>query len=301
MRKVALTGIADQPRLEWSIPTRFEERVFVHLIGNLLSLPHFPLILGIHGPPGQGKSFQCAALFTTWGIMVRRVSGSQLESSAAGGPSRVLKDEYKRAGSVLNEQGTAPCLFIEDIDAGIGDFGRDVTYTVNRQNVSATLMNLCDHPTILDGESVVRCPIVVTANRLDTLYGPLIRHQRMEKFYWEASLSEKTEIVTTVFSGILDQDDVQILLERFPNENISFFSHVQSRYSAAGLIEITCRQPRQTLFREISVSTKVREGYIDKIRNWSITNVQALISIAESLKAETDASTRALIDPRSLS
>ena len=290
MRKVALKSNANQPRLEWRIPARFEERVFVHLMANLLSLPHFPLILGIHGPPGQGKSFQCSTLFTIWGITVRRLSGSQLESSAAGGPSRVLKDEYKKAGSVFKEEGATPCLFIDDIDAGIGDFGPDVTYTVNRQNVSATLMNLCDHPTFLEGEPVVRCPIVVTANRLDTLYGPLIRHQRMDKFYWEVSPSEKTEIVSKIFEGILGQDDVQLLLKRFPNENTSFFSHAQSKYTAAGLIDITSGQSRFTLFREISMSMNVREHYIDKVQNWSLTNVRALISIAESLKSETDAS-----------
>jgi hypothetical protein len=55
-------------------------------------------------------------------------------------------------------------------------------YTVNTQLVSATLMNLADHPTDVQvrerwvASRLPRVPIIVTANDLSTLYAPLVRY-----------------------------------------------------------------------------------------------------------------------------
>lgn len=67
--------------------------------------------------------------------------------------------------------------------------------TVNNQIVVGTLMNLSDNPTRVsigqkwrEFDVTHRVPIIVTGNDFSTLYAPLIREGRMEKFYWCASL-----------------------------------------------------------------------------------------------------------------
>lgn len=63
--------------------------------------------------------------------------------------------------------------------------------TVNNQIVVGTLMNLCDNPTRVsigqdwrESDITQRVPVIVTGNDFSTLYAPLIRDGRMEKFYW---------------------------------------------------------------------------------------------------------------------
>lgn len=65
--------------------------------------------------------------------------------------------------------------------------------TVNNQIVVGTLMNLADNPTRVsvgqdwrESDMTNRVPIIVTGNDFSTIYAPLIRDGRMEKFYWYA-------------------------------------------------------------------------------------------------------------------
>lgn len=63
--------------------------------------------------------------------------------------------------------------------------------TVNNQIVVGTLMNLSDNPTRVsigqdwrESDITNRIPIIVTGNDFSTLYAPLVRDGRMDKFYW---------------------------------------------------------------------------------------------------------------------
>lgn len=63
--------------------------------------------------------------------------------------------------------------------------------TVNNQIVVGTLMNLSDNPTRVsvgqdwrESDVTNRIPIIFTGNDFSTIYAPLIRDGRMEKFYW---------------------------------------------------------------------------------------------------------------------
>lgn len=63
--------------------------------------------------------------------------------------------------------------------------------TVNNQIVVGTLMNLADNPTRVsvgqdwrESDFTNRIPIIFTGNDFSTIYAPLIRDGRMEKFYW---------------------------------------------------------------------------------------------------------------------
>jgi hypothetical protein len=46
-------------------------------------------------------------------------------------------------------------------------------------------------------DQVPRVPIIITANDLSTLYAPLLRDGRMEKFYWEPSYSDLHRMIHT--------------------------------------------------------------------------------------------------------
>ncbi|KAF9616281.1 hypothetical protein IFM89_029057 [Coptis chinensis] len=149
-----------------------------------------PLILGIWGGKGQGKSFQTELIFQAMGVEPVIMSAGELESDRAGEPGKLIRERYRTASQVVQNQGKMSCLMINDIDAGLGRFG-NTQMTVNNQIVVGTLMNLSDNPTRVsvgqdwrDSDISHRIPIIVTGNDLSTIYAPLIRDGRMDKFYW---------------------------------------------------------------------------------------------------------------------
>eukprot|EP00878_Enallax_costatus_P032789 GHUV01036060.1.p1 GENE.GHUV01036060.1~~GHUV01036060.1.p1 ORF type:complete len:115 (-),score=35.45 GHUV01036060.1:706-1050(-) len=77
--------------------------------------------------------------------------------------------------------------------------------TVNNQIVIGTLMNICDDPNHVsigagwrENDEIRRVPIIVTGNDFSTLYAPLIRDGRMEKFYWQPEREDIVNIVHQV-------------------------------------------------------------------------------------------------------
>lgn len=82
--------------------------------------------------------------------------------------------------------------------------------TVNNQIVIGTLMNICDDPNRVsiganwrESDYIKRVPIIVTGNDFATLYAPLIRDGRMEKFYWQPQRDDVVAIVWQVGAGVL--------------------------------------------------------------------------------------------------
>jgi ribulose bisphosphate carboxylase small subunit len=102
--------------------------------------------------------------------------------------------------------------------------------------VNATLMNIADNPTNVqlpgsyDSTPLHRVPIIVTGNDFSTLYAPLIRDGRMEKYYWEPSRDDKIGIVGGIFeSDKLSKTEIVGLVDKFPDQAIDFFSALRSR------------------------------------------------------------------------
>jgi len=274
----------------WFVPTRFEEVLYSHLLGNVVQVQHNPLILGIHGPPGHGKTFQCELLLARWNVVTERISGSELESPVAGRPARLIKEKYKSAGKRAAEEGRTGCLIIEDADAGIGDFGEDVTYTVNRQNVSSALMNLCDHPRELEGETVELTPIVFTANYIDTIYTPLIRSQRMRRFYWEMRAEERFEVLTKRFEKLLDSAQLTQLFSLYSDASPAFFSDLWTRYLSERMLGLVPSHRRGDLLQEMSLNPAVRKKFLSQLQSPSDTAFESLLSIATALREEMNLS-----------
>ncbi|NMF85832.1 ribulose bisphosphate carboxylase small subunit [Nodosilinea sp. P-1105] len=220
------------------IAPRFLNKLAVHITKNFIDLPRVkvPLILGIHGRKGEGKTFQCELVYQRMGVEVVHISAGELESPDAGDPSRLIRLRYREAAELIRVRGKMAVLMINDLDAGAGRVDQGTQYTVNTQLVNATLMNIADNPTNVqlpgsyDDTPLHRVPIVVTGNDFATLYAPLVRDGRMEKFYWEPSHEDKIGIVGGIFSEDgLSPSEVVKLVDHFQGQAVDFYGALRSR------------------------------------------------------------------------
>ncbi|KAK7270603.1 hypothetical protein RJT34_25897 [Clitoria ternatea] len=224
---------------DYYIAPLFMDKVVCHIVKNYLA--HLlnikiPLILGIWGGKGQGKSFQTELIFQAMGIEPVIMSAGELESERAGEPGKLIRERYRTASQVVQNQGKMSCLMINDIDAGLGRFG-NTQMTVNNQIVVGTLMNLSDNPTRVsvgqdwrESDVTNRIPIIVTGNDFSTIYAPLIRDGRMDKFYWQPNLEDILNIVHRMYEkdGI-SRDEVERVVKTFPNQALDFYGALRSR------------------------------------------------------------------------
>ncbi|KAJ1277376.1 hypothetical protein BS78_05G290300 [Paspalum vaginatum] len=219
------------------IAPAFMDKLVVHIAKNFMTLPNIkvPLILGIWGGKGQGKSFQCELVFAKMGISPIMMSAGELESGNAGEPAKLIRQRYREAADII-KKGKMCVLFINDLDAGAGRMGGTTQYTVNNQMVNATLMNIADNPTnvqlpgMYSKEENPRVPIVVTGNDFSTLYAPLIRDGRMDKFYWAPTREDRIGVCKGIFrtDKVADEDIVR-LVDAFPGQSIDFFGALRAR------------------------------------------------------------------------
>jgi SpoVK/Ycf46/Vps4 family AAA+-type ATPase len=224
--------------MEYYIAPSFLDKLSVHITKNYLDLPgvKVPLILGVHGRKGEGKTFQCELVYQRMGIETVHISAGELESPDAGDSSRLVRLRYREAAELVKVRGKMCILMINDLDAGAGRFDSGTQYTVNTQLVNATLMNIADNPTNVqlpgsyDSTPLPRIPIIVTGNDFSTLYAPLIRDGRMEKFYWNPTREDKIGIVTGIFAPDgLQQDEIVRLVDRFSTQAVDFYGAVRAR------------------------------------------------------------------------
>ncbi|KAK7276303.1 hypothetical protein RIF29_17442 [Crotalaria pallida] len=215
----------------------FMDKLVVHITKNFMTLPNIkvPLILGIWGGKGQGKSFQCELVFAKMGINPIMMSAGELESGNAGEPAKLIRQRYREAADII-KKGKMCALFINDLDAGAGRMGGTTQYTVNNQMVNATLMNIADNPTnvqlpgMYNKEENPRVPIIVTGNDFSTLYAPLIRDGRMEKFYWAPTREDRIGVCKGIFrSDNVPEEDVIKIVDTFPGQSIDFFGALRAR------------------------------------------------------------------------
>jgi ATP-dependent 26S proteasome regulatory subunit len=198
-----------------------------------------PLVLGIHGPSGEGKTYQCEHVLQKMSVKSCLISGGQLESHAAGEPAQLIRDTYIDASSFVKKHNQPAVLLINDVDTGLGNWGDLVQYTINRQTVFGELMHLVDYPTSVEGVETKRIPIIVTGNDFTKLYEPFVRAGRMVAFEWKPSFEEKARIVNHIFTNLSAGQSEELIetLESaltFQNERekclpVSFFAHLRSQ------------------------------------------------------------------------
>ncbi|CAN6269582.1 unnamed protein product [Urochloa humidicola] len=224
-----------------------QDKVACHIVKNFIAYQFnikIPLILGIWGGKGQGKTFQTELIFRRMGVEPVIMSAGELESEKAGEPGRLIRDRYRTASQVIQNQGKLSCLMINDLDAGVGRFG-NTQMTVNNQIVAGTLMNLADNPTRVsigqkwrESDTTNRVPVIVTGNDFSTLYAPLIRDGRMEKFYWQPD----REDIVNIVHGMYTKDDISFeevsrIVDTFPNQALDFYGALRSRTYDRAILE----------------------------------------------------------------
>jgi len=163
------------------------------------------------------------------------MSAGELESGNAGEPAKLIRQRYREASDII-KKGKMCALFINDLDAGAGRMGDATQYTVNNQMVNATLMNIADNPTnvqlpgVYKNEEIPRVPIICTGNDFSTLYAPLIRDGRMEKYYWNPTREDRIGVCMGIFQyDNVDRSDVEKLVDSFPGQSIDFFGALRAR------------------------------------------------------------------------
>jgi len=219
------------------ISKAFMDKMTLHITKNFLKLPKIkiPLILGVWGGKGQGKTFQTELVYKKLGVNPIVMSAGELESGNAGEPAKLIRQRYREASDIV-KKGKMASLFINDLDAGAGRMGGATQYTVNNQMVNATLMNIADNPTnvqlpgVYEQQEIPRVPIIATGNDFSTLYAPLIRDGRMEKFYWSPTREDRVGICCGIFKDDgVEQPDVEVLVDTFEGQSIDFFGALRAR------------------------------------------------------------------------
>ncbi|GJN01470.1 hypothetical protein PR202_ga18739 [Eleusine coracana subsp. coracana] len=187
----------------------------------------------IWGGKGQGKTFQTELIFRAMDVEPVIMSAGELESEWAGEPGRLIRDRYRTASQVIQNQ-----LLEKEVTSYVFLLlPGNTQMTVNNQIVAGTLMNLADNPTRVsigqkwrESDITHRVPIIVTGNDLSTLYAPLIRDGRMEKFYWQPDREDIINIVHGMYTkDDISLDDVSRIVDTFPNQALDFYGALRSR------------------------------------------------------------------------
>lgn len=225
-------GLAGAP--EPAIPDRFPHAVDEHLVLNFTGVSSWPLVLGVFGRPGDGKSYQIRTHLERRGVLPVSINAADLESDRAGSPGKLVLDTYEHAGHRIDE-GTPAAVVVDDFDTTVGEWAQSTT-TVNHQQVLAQLMHLADSPTQAAGRRLRRVPVVITGNDLSKVYPPLRRPGRMRAFAWLPTNAERLEIVGGILGRHLRPAELGAILDDLSDAPIAFFSDL--------LVEILARASR---------------------------------------------------------
>ena len=204
------------------IPVRFKNEVDQHLVFNFAGMRAWPLILGVFGRPGDGKSFQVRTHIERRGALAVSINAADLESDRAGQPGKLVLAKYEDAGHRTSE-GTPAALIVDDFDTTVGEWEKS-TSTVNHQQVLAQLMHIADSPTQEADRTLCRVPVFVTGNDLSKVYAPLRRPGRMRPFFWLPTEAERQEIVECIMAPLLDPLATAELLAQVAEAPIAFFA-----------------------------------------------------------------------------
>ncbi|MDM8211849.1 AAA family ATPase [Mediterraneibacter glycyrrhizinilyticus] len=251
--------------INYYISKKIQDAIEKHLFSNvLIENSSSPLILGIFGPTGEGKTFQLESVLNEWKIKINDVSASELENENSGYPAQLLRTQYIAASNAKE----LTVLVINDIDAILGKWGDLTQYTVNRQDVIVQLMHFCDNPYDVAGTATKRVPIFVTGNNPSILYEPLKRSGRMRMVEWDPTVDEKRLIVAQIFKET-DEKEIKKLVELYPTRPISFWSDLHSAivedkmmqffYANYSIREIRELLQRKQKFSQINIQVSLEE------------------------------------------
>lgn len=252
-------GISKVVQEQPFIPLRFSDPLDQHLVFNLAGLTQWPLVFGVFGRPGDGKSFQIRTHLARRAVAAVSINAADLESDRAGMPGKLVLDTYIDAGHRI-EEGTPAAVVVDDFDTTVGEWEHSTT-TVNHQQVLAQLMHLADTPTEAAGRRLSRVPVVITGNDLSKVYPPLRRPGRMRTFPWLPTPEERCDIVSGILSDVLSPAEVPSLLKRVPGAPIAFFADLLVEILAT-VTDAVVRRHTQDLAALIRPGNGAREDLV---------------------------------------
>lgn len=219
----------------YKVPLRFQKEIILHVLKNTqeqLLVEGTSAILGIFGPPGEGKTVMCKQVLDDLGVHIEKMTVSEFESRDAGKPVERLKELYSKAReNLLSTSDGKSVLIIDDIDTAIGNWGSMTQYTVNTQIIVGELMQ------IASDRKERKVPIIITGNDFSKIYYPLRRSGRMTSIYWEPSGEVRLDSVQMLFPWLPINDCKKYIFEpeNFAKEiktmrpPISFYSTIKSK------------------------------------------------------------------------
>jgi hypothetical protein len=72
--------------------------------------------------------------------------------------------------------------------------------------------------------------LLPAGNDFSTLYAPLIRDGRMEKYYWNPTREDRVGVCMGIFNeDNLNRQQVETLVDAFPGQSIDFFGALRAR------------------------------------------------------------------------
>lgn len=199
---------------ELLVPARFQQVIILHILKNLLKKTEVrvPLILGIHGPSGEGKTVQLETTLRKMGVKRFLISGGQLDSPLSGEPAALIRSTYISASDAKKRgECSLAAVLINDIDTGLGSWGGANLFTMNQQTVFGELMHLVDYPNMVESHETVRIPIIITGNDFTKLYQPLVRAGRMTSFEWVPTLEERAQVVARMYPELTAAECLQLI------------------------------------------------------------------------------------------
>lgn len=249
------------------ISERFQKQVNAHLLGNMLHIENYPLILGVFGKPGMGKTFQLREHLNAIGVNVFSINSADLESERAGLPAKLLKEKYVYASTNVAKN-IPSALVIDDIDTTVGEWKQN-TGTVNHQGILAFLMHIADNPCYIEGiGNVNRIPIFFTGNNFELLYEPLRRPGRMLKFEWEPTRDEKIDIISSYLLSSTDAKNIaENLINIYPEQPVSFFINLFSIKSLDVLAELASNAMLKQILISSDYKNMLYQKYINNYNN----------------------------------
>lgn len=265
------------------IASRFTQAVSFHLISNFRpSVPQgSPLMLGVQGPPGEGKTYQTQQVLAEADIYPVLLSGGELESPDAGMPAAKIRAAYLQAGALL-DQGRPAVLLLNDADAAIGSWGALTQYTVNTQNLVTELMHLADYPTQVEGKETRRVPIILTGNDFTRLYAPLRRPGRMRIFTWQMDHHERAQAVGSIFLAV-NPHEAEKLVKQFPDQPIAFWATVRRDADEDAVLRAINKHGIRSLTRDLIHGTDIHSSG----SRYGFEQIMELARRADSARANT--------------
>ncbi|TQD82862.1 hypothetical protein C1H46_031574 [Malus baccata] len=116
---------------DYYVAPLFMDKVVCHIAKNYLAPllnTKVPLILGIWGGKGQGKSFQTELIFQAMGVEPVIMSAGELESERAGEPGKLIRERYRTASQVVQNQVRSSTTFTVNISLDFYGALRSRTY-----------------------------------------------------------------------------------------------------------------------------------------------------------------------------